>query len=568
MDPARFLLILALACAGCEEPVDLMDVDGQGRSPDSVAEFYAAETVWHVDILLPAESYETLLQFPRYYVSGDVRIGDTIVENVGIRLKGAFSFQGLGGKSSFKVKFNEFEDGQRFLGLEKLTLNNMRQDPSQVHEWLAYQIFSAAGVPGPRSGFARVTVNGELYGLYANVETMDQRFLDDRFENGNGNLYEAPWGADLDEESVDLFEQDEGEDESRADLDALVLAVSAEGDSVFFGEDTTLDTEEFLRFVAAEAISGHWDGYWKSNNYFLYHEAPVSGPNQGLWSFMPWGLDQSFGQALDPFTSRGVLAEKCFSIPTCTAEYARIGLLVVEAMEGLALERSLQDAVNRISAHVDADPRSPHPPAKAARYQEIVKARLGNVADIMRDRFSCIEIGAEADRDGDGFGACFDDCNDAEAADRPGGIEVCDGRDNDCDGQIDEVLCPCDEKEIGGTTFLFCDSAIAWTSARDECGERGGRLAIFDSLMASEAAFAHARQLGEERSWYVGASDRDEEGSWTDVTGETIDLELFAEGEPDDFGGEHCAALASYAGGYWEDVRCGTLLPYICEVLP
>jgi Putative metal-binding motif len=54
------------------------------------------------------------------------------------------------------------------------------------------------------------------------------------------------------------------------------------------------------------------------------------------------------------------------------------------------------------------------------------------------------------DLDGDGYrsplpgfapgapGSCGDDCDDRSAAAHPGGIEVCDGVDNDCNGQIDD----------------------------------------------------------------------------------------------------------------------------------
>ena len=40
--------------------------------------------------------------------------------------------------------------------------------------------------------------------------------------------------------------------------------------------------------------------------------------------------------------------------------------------------------------------------------------------------------------DGDGDGFIEDDCNDADASVNPGVVELCDGIDNNCDGQIDE----------------------------------------------------------------------------------------------------------------------------------
>ncbi|MBN1505306.1 MAG: thrombospondin type 3 repeat-containing protein, partial [Sedimentisphaerales bacterium] len=44
----------------------------------------------------------------------------------------------------------------------------------------------------------------------------------------------------------------------------------------------------------------------------------------------------------------------------------------------------------------------------------------------------------DPDADNDGFTPSEGDCDDMDASVRPGAPEVCDGRDNDCDGQIDE----------------------------------------------------------------------------------------------------------------------------------
>ena len=61
---------------------------------------------------------------------------------------------------AFKIKFDKYVEGQSFLGLEKMTLNNMVQDPSMIHEVLAYAIFRAFDVPCPRTGYATLRVNG------------------------------------------------------------------------------------------------------------------------------------------------------------------------------------------------------------------------------------------------------------------------------------------------------------------------------------------------------------------------------------------------------------------------
>jgi hypothetical protein len=60
--------------------------------------------------------------------------------------------------------------------------------------------------------------------------------------------------------------------------------------------------------------------------------------------------------------------------------------------------------------------------------------------DEERDR--CIEMLIAEDRDGDGFFAqpCGEDCDDTDPAVFPGAREVCNGIDDDCDGDIDEDL--------------------------------------------------------------------------------------------------------------------------------
>lgn len=49
----------------------------------------------------------------------------------------------------------------------------------------------------------------------------------------------------------------------------------------------------------------------------------------------------------------------------------------------------------------------------------------------------------EQDNDGDGYSTSCGDCDDSNQGIRPGAAEVCDGEDNDCDGEIDEGCSDC-----------------------------------------------------------------------------------------------------------------------------
>lgn len=68
------------------------------------------------------------------------------------------------------------------------------------------------------------------------------------------------------------------------------------------------------------------------------------------------------------------------------------------------------------------------------------------------------EVPTETDgpRDDDGDGYTDDvDCNDADASSYPGGVELCDGRDNDCDGTTDGFSVCADSFEIAFEVDCF-----------------------------------------------------------------------------------------------------------------
>ena len=87
-----------------------------------------------------------------------------------------------------------------------LTLNNCVNDPSKAQQSLVYGFMNKAGVPAPRSNLARVSVNGEDLGVYANVESVRKPLIKRWFGDCNGELYEAQNGGDLTTNRFSLLE--------------------------------------------------------------------------------------------------------------------------------------------------------------------------------------------------------------------------------------------------------------------------------------------------------------------------------------------------------------------------
>jgi spore coat protein CotH len=298
------------------------------------------------------------------YVS-DEHAEEVVLSKVGVRLKGRFSRRSLDEKAPFKIRFNKYVSGQRFKGLRRLTLNNMIQDPSTLRERLAYLVYREAGVPAPLCNHARVYVNDDYFGLYANVETLDESFLDRHFDPPDGNLYDTINNrkvhyVDLVPEARKYFEleTDNGVNNT-TDLGELIRVAQIEGPRFFREAGRIVDWEAFWRFGAVQAIIADWDGYFgSSNNYKIYHDV-VSD----RFIMFPWGTDQSFNiyggfynnlhyniDASNLERPHGVLFTKCMADEICFRRYLETVDEVLSLFESLELDQE----VNRILAQSGA----------------------------------------------------------------------------------------------------------------------------------------------------------------------------------------------------------------------
>ncbi|MEZ5000873.1 MAG: CotH kinase family protein [Bacteroidales bacterium] len=68
-------------------------------------------------------------------------------------------------------------------------MNGEHNDPSIMRSKVMWDIFF--GIPAPRVNHVEVYINGNYYGLYINVEHIDEEFVHSRFGNNDGNLYKC-----------------------------------------------------------------------------------------------------------------------------------------------------------------------------------------------------------------------------------------------------------------------------------------------------------------------------------------------------------------------------------------
>ncbi len=387
-------LALCVACSGEVSGVPGADGgtsgDGGGNGADAAppvddsAELYDLAAVPRFDIELPPESVTALENDPATYATGTLRYGDEVVADIGVRLKGEYTFRPLSGKASFKLKFDEFVPEQRFRGLKHMTFNNGFEDPSFVAERLVYLAFRNADLPAPRANSAEVYVNGEAYGVYNNIETEDKPFLRRWFADDEGNVYEEQ-GVDWlpgNEEGFELETNEEVGD--RSDLTALFAAVDAAGaDTLMSDVAAIVDTDRFLRYCALEGLVNQWDGYaytqFGPNNYRMYHD-----PSTGQFSILPWGMDMAMkplGDAdyVDVHSAAGLLLRRCLDNDGCRAAYDAVLAEETDRFEALALDQVAEAAYAQIRDRVYADPRKEHS-------NEEFDATYARVLDFTRQR--------------------------------------------------------------------------------------------------------------------------------------------------------------------------------------
>jgi hypothetical protein len=529
----------------------------------SADDLYSDEFLPELHLTLSRDAMESLEAEPRAYVPGIFRYGPYTIERVGIRLKGSATLETLDNKPAFKVKFNHYVAGQRFFGLEAITLNNLEQDPTMVREYLGYQVFRAAGVPAPRTSYATVKLNDVLLGLYLNIETVDDSFLARNYDDPTGGLYEGDYGDDLHPSHVWRFEHDEGDDLQRTDLLAFTLWIHSPGDEIFYDDRTLLDTEEFLSFAAAEAVVGHWDGYWIAHNYRIYHE-----PTLDEWTFIPWGIDQVLNKRIEPFNQLSYLNKRCRESARCLPDYVYRTLEVVDLFEDLDLEASYEHIAALIDEPARDDPRKRFSNSQLDNHRDTMLEFIQTRPDEVRARVDCVAGNSEIDADEDGHGSCYADCDDANSAIYPGAAELCDSVDNNCSGNVDDNLeCGCPEQMIDGVTFYFCDMSMSWKTARDWCEGLGATLARIDDDAQNDAIWqtAHAAR---QSTWWIGLSDVEvDEGDFYWVDGSPVEYTNWRDGEPNFEGTEHCGALRQQ-DAHWADLACGNARPFVCRVAP
>ena len=362
-----------------------------GTLPPGGAPIFDASLLHDARLELDPSAWQALRRdyLSNQYYAANFSVDGVAVAQVGIRSRGSGSRSEE--KPGLKIDFNKYVPSQEYYGYKSLVIDNLTQDASMLRERLAYLVFEAMGIASPRNAHARLTVNGEYWGLVALVEPVSKPFLKSRLGEDGGNLFDYDWAFPYDfswlgaaaSEYVPLPFQPQT-NENHPDVAAGLLAfIQAINETPLAGYATAigsrLDVDRFLTHVAVENALAEADGIvgdFGLNNFYLYEYGPGN-----RFAFIPWDKDNTFRSGSWPLyrnLEQNVLTARLVADPAKRQLYADA---VARATTGYVNPRWLTPQLETAYAQVrPAALADPHKPWSNAEFEAAVDGLRGVIA--------------------------------------------------------------------------------------------------------------------------------------------------------------------------------------------
>ena len=169
---------------------------GTGVRMEYESELFNTDEIISVDIRMDEADWQKMLSnaaSEEYYVC-DVVVNGKKISNVAIRPKGNTSLSAIAmdpdsDRFSLKLEFDHFVKGQTCYGLDKLILNNNYADATNMKEAVIYDMYQYMGADASLYNYAKVSVNGEYWGVYLALEGVEESFMLRNFGTQDGELY-------------------------------------------------------------------------------------------------------------------------------------------------------------------------------------------------------------------------------------------------------------------------------------------------------------------------------------------------------------------------------------------
>ena len=194
---AVMLLAVCLCLGAAVFSGELTALAGDGGvTMEYESRLFDTDEIIEIDIRIDEDDWENMLAnaTAEEYCECDVVINGETIYNAAIRTKGNTSLTTIAAdpttdRYSFKIEFDHYVDGQTCFGLDKLVLNNNYADATSMKEALIYDMYSYFGADASLYNYAKISVNGEYWGVYLALEAVEDSFMLRNYGAQSGELY-------------------------------------------------------------------------------------------------------------------------------------------------------------------------------------------------------------------------------------------------------------------------------------------------------------------------------------------------------------------------------------------
>jgi spore coat protein CotH len=388
---ALVALALLAGCGGAGSPTGASETPETPGVAPAGAPIFDPAVLHEARLDIDSSAWQALRDnyLENQYYAANLTVDGVAVRQVGVRSRGEGSRDEE--KPGLKVDFDKYVPAQEYYGYKSLVIDNLTQDASMLRERLSFLVFEAMGIAAPRNAHARLTVNGQYWGLFALVEPVSKPFLEARLGEKSGTLFDYEWRFPYDfswlgsqpSEYVPLpFQPQTNED--RADLAtglvAFVRAINEEPDATFLAAMAgRLDVDRFLTHVAIENAIAEGDGIVGNqglNNFYLYEYGA-----KNRFVFIPWDKDSTFRSGTWPLyrnLETNVLTRRLVADPAKRQVYAdAVSRTVDEFLNPRWLTPQLEVAYQQIQSAALGDV---HKPYTNAQFEAAVSGLRGVIA--------------------------------------------------------------------------------------------------------------------------------------------------------------------------------------------
>jgi hypothetical protein len=353
-------------------------------SYDPKADLYDEKLLRTLYLRFPNEDwYEELTDFYRtgVEVPADLTVDGITYPSVGVRFRGNTSYMMASEKKPFNISIDYGDDNQRLYGYKTLNLLNCNADPSFIREVL-YSRICRDYLPAPKANFVKLVINGENWGIYANVQQFNKDFLQEWFGTKDGVRWKVPanprggvgaliWnGSDVAnyEGAFELRTKDAPN--AWKDLVELCEVLNKTPDHQLEAAlNPIFNIDRALWFIALDNVLIDSDGYIsRGSDYNLYqdphgrfHMIPydnnetflyAGGPGPGAWE----DSDPMRSPVIHESNEMRPVISRLLSIPHLRARYlAHVRTIVDEWLDWRVLGPIIEEYQSLIDAEVKAD---------------------------------------------------------------------------------------------------------------------------------------------------------------------------------------------------------------------